>query len=203
MILSLTVTVALYFRKIYHSELLYVCNHFIADYVMISTYWPSLHSSPPNIILTVQMQKHMDGTHQLFACSLTGDPALHFIWCIKKYKSGARSIQPPVPFCPPITMSFMQLTTQLIHCHILICIIICYKPKGNVIFLSELKSDFISIETPWSGVNCHHFISYERPILCKWKDSQLHILFGCTLLQDPGRRSTGLQVQVKMVFIWE
>ena len=123
----------------------------------------------------------MDGTHQLFPCSLTGDPALHFLWCLKKYKSVARSIQPPVPFCPPtgwnpdrsitmssmrpITMSFMQLTTQLIHCHILICIIICYKPKGNIIFLSELKSDFISIETPWSGVNCHHFISYERPSL--------------------------------------
>ena len=48
-----------------------------------------------------------------------------------------------------ITMIFMQLTTQLIHD--LICIIICYKPKGNIIILLcplELKSDFISIETP-------------------------------------------------------
>ena len=45
----------------------------------------------------------------------------------------------------------MQLTTQLIHYHILICIVICYKNKGNIIILLsslELKSDFISIETP-------------------------------------------------------
>ena len=50
-----------------------------------------------------------------------------------------------------ITMIFMQLTTQLIHYHVLICIIICYKPKGNTITLLsplELKSDFISIEKP-------------------------------------------------------
>ena len=63
---------------------------------------------------------------------------------------------------------FMQLTIQLIHYHVLICIIICYKPKGNIIILLsplELKSYFISIEAPWSGVNCHHFISYERPSL--------------------------------------
>ena len=65
-------------------------------------------------------------------------------------------------------MIFMQLATHLIHCHVLICIIICYKLKGTIIILLsplELKSDFICIETPCSGVNCHHFISYERPSL--------------------------------------
>ena len=48
-------------------------------------------------------------------------------------------------------MIFMQLTTQLVSYHVLICIIICYKPKGNIIILLsplELKSDFIFIETP-------------------------------------------------------
>ena len=69
------------------------------------------------------------------------------------------SIQTPVPFRPParwnpdwsITMIFMQLTTQLIHYHVLICIIIFCKPKGNVIILLsqlELKRDFFSNETP-------------------------------------------------------
>ena len=65
-----------------------------------------------------------------------------------------KSIQTPVPliiFCPParrnpdwlITMTVMQLTTQFIHYHIFICIIICYKPKGNIIILLsslELKA---------------------------------------------------------------
>ena len=44
---------------------------------------------------------------------------------------------------------FYATKTQLT---VLICIIICYKPKGNIITLLsplELKSDFISIETPW------------------------------------------------------
>ena len=70
----------------------------------------------------------------------------------KKYNAGPKSIQTPVPFRPPagrnpdwsITIMFMQLSTQLIHYNILICIIICYKPKGNIIIrLSplELKSD--------------------------------------------------------------
>ena len=81
-----------------------------------------------------------------------------------------------------ITMIFMQLTTQLIDYHILICIIICYKP---IILLSPLiKSDFISIETPWSGVNCHHFISYERPSLQVKR--QLHILFLNWLYHNDG-----------------
>ena len=94
-------------------------------------------------------------------------------------------MQTSVPFRPPdgqnpdwsITMIFMQLITQLIHCHILISIIICYKPEGNIILLSllKLKSDFISIEAPRSGVNCHHFICYERPSLQVKR--QLHILF--------------------------
>ena len=39
----------------------------------------------------------------------------------------------------------------------------------------ELKRDFIPIETSWPGVNCHHFISYERPSLQGKR--QLHILF--------------------------
>ena len=39
------------------------------------------------------------------------------------------------------TMIFMQLTTQLINYHVLICIIICCKPKGNIIILlSPLES---------------------------------------------------------------
>ena len=33
------------------------------------------------------------------------------------------------------TMTFMQLTTQLINYHILICITVCYMPKGNIIIL--------------------------------------------------------------------
>ena len=40
------------------------------------------------------------------------------------------------------TMTFMQLTTQLINYHVLICITICYKPKGKIIFIlsrSELR----------------------------------------------------------------
>ena len=65
------------------------------------------------------------------------------LYSAKKYRAGLKSIQTPVPFRPPagrnpdwsITMIFMQMTTQLIHYHILICIIICYKPKGNIVFL--------------------------------------------------------------------
>ena len=86
-----------------------------------------------------------------------------------------------------ITMIFMQLTIQLIHCHVLICIIICYKPKGNIIILlspSELKSDFISIQTSWPDVNCHHFISYERQSLHVKR--QFHILFRNCLFQNDG-----------------
>ena len=104
----------------------------------------------------------------------------------KKYRTGPKSTQTPVPFLPPtgrnpdwsITMICMQLTTQLIHYHVLICIIICYRPKGNIIILLsplELKSDFISIEKLLSGVDCHHFISYERPSLQVKRE--LHILF--------------------------
>ena len=33
------------------------------------------------------------------------------------------------------TIIFMQLTTQLINYHVLICIIICYKPEENIIIL--------------------------------------------------------------------
>ena len=50
-----------------------------------------------------------------------------------------------------VAMIFMQLTTQSINYHVLICIIICYKPEGNFIILLsplELKNDFIYIETP-------------------------------------------------------
>ena len=61
----------------------------------------------------------------------------------KKYRALPKFIQAPVPFRSPagrnpdwsITMIFMQLTTQLIHYHVPICIIICYKPKGNIIIL--------------------------------------------------------------------
>ena len=45
-------------------------------------------------------------------------------------------------------------------------------PEGNIIILLsplELKSNFISIETPSSDVNCHHFISYERAIFASVK----------------------------------
>ena len=77
----------------------------------------------------------------------------------QKYRAGPKSIQTPVPFRPPagrnpdwlIIMIFMKLTTQFVHYHVLICIIIGYKPKGNIIIVLsplELKSDFISIETP-------------------------------------------------------
>ena len=77
----------------------------------------------------------------------------------KKYRAGPKSIQTPVPFRPragrdpdwSITMIFIQLTTQLIHYHVLICVIVCYKPVGNIIILLsplELKGDFISIEKP-------------------------------------------------------
>ena len=77
----------------------------------------------------------------------------------KKYRAGPESLQTSAPFRPPagrnpdwpITMIFTQLTTQLIHYHVIIRIIICYKPKGNIIILLsplELKSNFISIETP-------------------------------------------------------
>ena len=124
----------------------------------------------------------------------------------KKYRTGPKSIQTPVLFRPPagrnpdwsITMILIEVTTQLIHCHILIYIIICYKPKENIVILLsplELKSDFILVETPSSGVNYHHFISYERPSMQVKR--QLHILFrnglfhndgGCFNSIRPGRR---------------
>ena len=73
---------------------------------------------------------------------------------------------------------------ELIHYHVLVCIIIFYKPQGNIIILlspSELKSDFVSIETPWSGVNCHNFISYGKSSLQVKR--QLHIPFRDWLFQ--------------------
>ena len=84
------------------------------------------------------------------------NPAFYIV--PKKYRVGPKAIQTPVPFRPSagrnhdwsITMIFMQLKTQLIHYHVLICIIICNKPTGNIIIivtLLELKSDCISIET--------------------------------------------------------
>ena len=33
---------------------------------------------------------------------LTGDPAPHFIWCLKKYRSVPKPIQTPVPFRPSV-----------------------------------------------------------------------------------------------------
>ena len=45
----------------------------------------------------------------------------------------------------------VAFTTQLISCHVLVCITICYKPEGNIIIILsplELKSGFISNETP-------------------------------------------------------
>ena len=38
---------------------------------------------------------------QCFHLALTGDPAPHFIWCLKIYGAGPKSIQTPVPFRPP------------------------------------------------------------------------------------------------------
>ena len=75
-----------------------------------------------------------------------------------------------------ITMISMQLTAQMIHYHVLNCIIICYKPKGKI--------DFIPIETPWSCVNCHQFISNER--LSLQVKRQLHILFRNWLFHNDG-----------------
>ena len=77
---------------------------------------------------------------------LTGHQALHFILCLKiqswtKVFSDTCSIPP----------SSWELTTQLINSQVLICIIICYKPKGNIIILLfplELKSNSISVEKP-------------------------------------------------------
>ena len=59
--------------------------------------------------------------------------------------------------------------------------------QGNIFILLsplELKSDFTSIETPWPGVNCHHFISFERPSL--QVERQLHILFRNWLFHKDG-----------------
>ena len=96
------------------------------------------------------------GYNESVRLKLIGDPAPH-LYSVQKNTGLDQSVQTSVPFRPPagrnpdwsIPMSFMQLTTQLIHCHVLICIIICHKPKGNIILLSplELKTDFISIET--------------------------------------------------------
>ena len=80
-------------------------------------------------------------SNKLPGYSLVIQPRIYMV--PKKYGAGPKSIQTPVPFHPsagrnpdwPITMIFMQLTTQLIHYHVLICIIICYKPKGNIIIL--------------------------------------------------------------------
>ena len=68
----------------------------------------------------------------------------------KKYRAGPKSIQTPVPFRPPaernhdwsVIMIFMQLTAQLIHYHVLIGIIICYKPKENIIIPRHSTSLF-------------------------------------------------------------
>ena len=77
---------------------------------------------------------------------LTGD---RFYIVPKKCRAEPKSIQTPAPSRPPagrnpdwsITMIFMQLTTQLIHYHVLICITICYKPKENtIILLSSLRT---------------------------------------------------------------
>ena len=75
--------------------------------------------------------------------SLTADSAPHFILCLKKYRTGPKSISTPVSFRPPAAwypdwsnaMIFMQLATRLIHYHVLLCVIICFWPKGNIIIL--------------------------------------------------------------------
>ena len=110
-----------------------------------------------NIIST--RKKGMFGLGQKTCASSNWRSSPAFYIVPEKYRAGPKSVQTPVPFRPPagqnpdwsITMIFMQLTTQLIHYHVLICIIICYKPKENIIILLsplELKSDFASIETP-------------------------------------------------------
>ena len=97
----------------------------------------------------------------------------------KKYRAGPKSIQTPVIFRPPagrnpdwsITMIFMQLTTQLIHYHVLICIIICYKPKGNiVVFLSplrELKKTILSLLKHLDQVLIAIILFLMKGYLCK------------------------------------
>ena len=65
------------------------------------------------------------------------------------------------------SMIFMQLTTQLIHYHILICIIICYKPKGNIVLLYNLSKpdNYVFIIS-----HCRH----PPPPLKKKKKNQHH-----------------------------
>ena len=62
----------------------------------------------------------------------------------------SKIVELEVAFTMIFSLIFMKLTTQLINYHVLICIIIFYKPEGNIILLSplELKRYFISIETP-------------------------------------------------------
>ena len=85
---------------------------------------------------------------------VTWRPSPTFYVVPKKRQGWTKSIQTPVPLRPPagrnpdwsIPMIFMQLTTQLIHCQVLICIIIiCYTPVGNIIILLSLVSCLLSL----------------------------------------------------------